>query len=299
MFNYRDFFEAIWGGIFVSFFVWGAYRLVLLVTDYSVPFTTLQIEVLSFLPLFIGVTIAIIILILLEKKMATPKKIKRNIISKFSVLEAQVRSKIVEEKDEVEKAKLEQKALELRREHLLLLNENLQKKDGSFVEDWREVLLVSRKRLVDEEERLLLNNRVNIEVAIFTALAGISLPLYYIFSGESAGVENTFETFFASYWPIFSIVVIFEIIAMFFLRVYNQTAGRIERNKNEITNIELRLTAGLMLSEKTNKDKFAKLADTLSKEERNFILRKNESSAILDTDKLVEIASKFVPKIGG
>ncbi len=297
MFNYREILGVIAGGIFASFCVWGAYRLLLSIIGYSLPFTSFQIELVSFLPIAIGITFTIFVITLLEKFFGSTQKTKQEVVDKIGFEEAKIRLQIAKEKDPDEKEELEEQALELRQEYEYLTSENLRKKDETFVEDWREVLLVTRKRLVYEEQRLLASNRVNLELAILTAFAGVALPLYYIIFGESAGTDSTFETFFASYWPIFSIVVIFEIIAIFFLRVYNHTAGRIERNKNEITNIELRLTSGLMLIDIVDKKNLKSLADDLAKEERNFVLGKNESSAILDTDKLLELLSK-IPKIG-
>ncbi len=291
--KYKDFMLMVITSVFLTFIAWGGYRLLLLAIGSPVPFQTWQSEMAAFLP----VVIVFSGLFMLGFAVTNKESIGY-VLNRFKVEEAQFRLEIVKESNIERKEWLEQKALEFSQESELLFNRGLLRKDGTFVKDWREVLLVTRKRLVYEEQRLLEDNKENLIGAMWMASLGAGLPAYYIFFVSPAGISGGFGTFFAAYWPIFSVVIIFEIVAIFYLRLYSLVERKIERNKNEITNIELRLTAGLMLFEKTNKDKFAELADTLSKEERNFILGKNESSAVLDTDKLIEIASKFTPKIG-
>ncbi len=229
---------------------------------------------------------------------ASAEKISKEVDFRFNDAAKFIRRKIEEEKNEEKKQELEQQALELRQEYESRMSENLRRKDGTFVEDWREVLLVARKRLSDEEQRLLIGNAINRRMGVLMAFAGVFLPAYYIFSGKEVVASVGFGAFFSTYWPFFTIVIIFEIVAIFYLRLYTQTLRRIEKNKNELTNVELRLTAGLMLCDEKDSVKLKLLADELSKEERNFVLDKNESSAILDTDKIIEIVSKFTPKIG-
>ncbi len=292
--EYKDLKSSMLIGIIIAIMAWGAYRLLFWFLDYNVPFETFRSEMAVFITM--GIAGAIFFIVALG---IGYKKTKGEVASRLSREEAEIRFRIVRLKDGDLKEDLKEQAVELRQEFELLFAGDLLKNDKTFVEDWREVMLAARTRLLIEEQRLLSNNQTNIEAAMWMVILGVGLPAYYIFFVSDVGKNSGFEVFFAAYWPIFSVVIVFEIIAIFFLRLYAQTAQRIERKQNEITNIELRLTSGLMLSEKTNKDKFAELAETLSKEERNFILGKNESSAVLDTDKLIEITSKFTPKIGG
>ncbi len=298
--------RLIVAGFIVAFLTWLFHRLLLFATSYFVPFTTWKIETISFGSIFVGATFAMIALLIYNRISGGDEKTKQEIMSEFGLYELGFRitslKDIEKQRDEEVKGRLDKYALDLRRERGSLMSENMHKIDGSFVEDWRESLLGARKRLMDEEHRLLANNKINIEAAMWMAFIGVALPIYYIFFISELGENANLWTIFASYWPIFSVVFVFEIIAGFFLRAYIQTEHRIERKQNEMTNIELRLTAGLMLSEKTNKEKFAELAGTLSKEERNFVLGKNESSAtseIIDNKKLLEIISKLAMKAGG
>ncbi len=227
------------------------------------------------------------------------EKTKQEITSQYSVEEKELRLKIEAEKDQEAKKELRQQALDLRQKYELLLIENLQTKDGTIVEDWRESLLAARKRLLKEEQRLVARNRSNLRNGIFMAFIGVALPAYYIIFTNRAGESDSGWLFISNYLPNLSVVLGLEIIAIFFLSLYSSNERRLERNKSDLTNIELRLTAGLMLSDEKNEDKFADLAKIIAQEDSKFILGKNESSGGVGTNKITELLSKLTPKIGG
>ncbi len=226
--------------------------------------------------------------------LAPSEKARRDLATQLRAEQGEIRLKIVAEHDHDKRNDLVRQLGDLRKWQEALLNENLRREDGSFVTDWRESLLVTRKRLIDEEQRLLARNRANLSFGILMALAGVVLPASYIFIVGGLKPSDNFGTFIASYWPFFTIAVTIEIIAIFFLSLYASNERRLERNKNDLSNIELRLTAGLMLYDKTNGAKFAVLADTLSKEESNVVLGKNESAGGIGIDRVTEILSKLI-----
>ena len=280
-------------GVCVSISAWVLYRVFSLILGFSIPFETWQSEAAIF------VIMAIVIIILFVFGIASNnEKEKTEAVSRFSDEEKALRQKIEAEKDKEKKKALKQQALELRQEYDSLMSENLRRIDGEFVTDWRESLLVTRRRLIDEEQRLLARNRANLSFGILMALVGVALPASYIVIVGELKPSDSFGTFVANYWPFFTIAVIIEIIAIFFLGLYSSNERRLERNKNDLTNIELRLTAGLMLYNKTNGAKFAVLSDTLSKEESNVVLGKNESSGGISTDKVMGLLSKLILKGG-
>ena len=198
-----------------------------------------------------------------------------------------------------ERADLIQEYNKLKRERNLLISQGSQVLERVVSMDWGITLVESRKRLLKEEERLEARNVANLSYGVSAACVGI---LFFVAVGgfsysEGSLQEVSFEEFPFYYLLTLPIVIISELLAIFFLRLFAQTEKSIERNKNEMTNIELRLTA-IQLPH-SNKDRFDSLADTLSKEERNFVLKKNETSTITDIDKLdidraVEIATKII-----
>ena len=156
-------------------------------------------------------------------------------------------------------------------------------------EDWRDVLWGAHKRLRNEEKNMQSRNVNNLITGVGSALLGFSWLLILIFLFNDAEYGDGVLDFLANYWARFSIVLILGLCATFFFRLYTQTIRRIDKNRNEITNIELRLVSGLMLYDKTNSANFSALAKIIAQEERNFVLGKNESSGGIDPSKLLEI----------
>ncbi len=222
------------------------------------------------------------------------EKTKKDMASQLMAEQGNLRLQIVAEHDEDKRNVLVEQLKDLRYRQEALLNENLRREDGSFVTDWREPLLVARKRLIDEDGRLLVRNRANLLIGIIMALSGVVMPAYYILSSNGFGGFNGFSAFFTVYWPYFTIVATIEFIAIFFLSLYSSNERRLERNKSDLTNIELRLASGLMLYDEKNTRNFAILAKIIAQEERNVVLGKNESSSGISTDKLMGILSKII-----
>ncbi len=243
------------------------------------------------------------------------ERANKELLSSINLTKKELLIQIERSENNTDKEELKQQILELRNKYQLLSGKILQNKDGDFVEDWRSVLLSTRKRLLDEEDRLLTRNKRNLGIGVLMIVVGIIFLMYATgFFEQSlegnirqASNSNTGKdseginiwNFLANYGPIFSILVLIEIPTFFFLSLYASNERKIERNKNDLTNIELRLTAGLMLYDKANGAKFAVLSDTLSKEESNVVLGKNESSGGGGTNKLLETLLKITPKGGG
>ena len=211
---------------------------------------------------------------------------------------------IEQETDPQRKAKLVKEYEGLKLERDLLFDESPRRFGHGVDTAWGKNLVDSHNRLYDEENRLLARNVANLSYGGIASVVGVVILLIIIgfayFNTPTANLSLATAPFY--YFLCIPISVIIGILVVFFLRLYSQTEHRLEKNKNEMTNIELRLTACQLLESKTGKDKFDSLAETLSKEERNFVLKKNESSAIpetLDNEKLLEIISKLALKAGG
>ncbi len=179
-------------------------------------------------------------------------------------------------------------------ERNVLTGKNPDSLDLIVFANWGRILMESRIRLQKEEKRLVARNVANLAYGISAAVIGagffMGAAVFSFYNGTLQAIA--WDAIPLYYLLCVPITIISEVVAIFFLRLYSVSEQRIERNKNEITNIELRLTSGLMLYEQTNEDNLAILANTLSKEERNFVLGKNESSAGISADKLIEIITK-------
>ena len=80
--------------------------------------------------------------------------------------------------------------------------------------------------------------------------------------------------------------------------MYVRNERDISKNKNEITNLNLRLAAGNLATDSDEAKE--SIVSALSKEERNFILNKKEKSAInepvKDTSELLKSVQSLIDK---
>ncbi|MCA8834438.1 MAG: hypothetical protein K8953_05060 [Proteobacteria bacterium] len=152
------------------------------------------------------------------------EKINQELLSSINLKEKQYRVQIKTVESDIEKEQLRQQILELRKGYQLLSGKILQNEDGGDVEDWRSVLLSARKRLLDEEDRLLANNTRNLGFALVIIATGIFFLMYsanfIAFAPEGIAdqvSENNDEQalesfnawdFFIYYGPIFIFLVI-------------------------------------------------------------------------------------------
>ncbi len=186
----------------------------------------------------------------------------------------------------------------------LLISKSPRGWEEEISSNWKKTFVASRKRLLNEEDRLQVRNVTNLRSGIGMAFLGATFPVMYlcymlytaIFPIGAEG--NNFVLPFSTYFPIISIVFIFEVIAFFFLNLYASNERRLERNKSDLTNIELRLAAGLMLDDDDNKKNFADLAKIIAQEDSKFVLGKNESAGGISTDKVMGLLSKLILKGG-
>jgi hypothetical protein len=140
-----------------------------------------------------------------------------------------------------------------------------------------------------------LGSRANINLIIGNAISfiGIAVLGYFVFTFPkdmlAKGKEIELGVYFISR---LSLVVFIEIFAYFFLRLYRYSLFEIKYFQNEMTNAEFRamsLEAGLMSGDK---DTIKKICADMSKTERNFILKKGETTLGLRMQELEQAKDK-------
>ncbi|MBL4761272.1 MAG: hypothetical protein JKY93_01065 [Gammaproteobacteria bacterium] len=90
------------------------------------------------------------------------------------------------------------------------------------------------------------------------------------------------ENFLAAFLPKLSVSILIQTFAYFFLRVYRSGLEEIRYIQNEMTNIEMTFLALTVAIRHENKAVINKLIEKLSNTERNFVLKKGESTVELD-----------------
>jgi hypothetical protein len=155
-----------------------------------------------------------------------------------------------------------------------------------------------RDRLEEEVEAL--GSRANINLIIGNAISviGLSVLAYFVFtippninpSGFYSPEE--IENFAKYFITRLSLVAFIEVFAFFFLRIYRHSIFEIKYFQNETTNAEFRilaLEAALMIGDK---EIIKKICTEMSKIERNFILKKGETTISLRGEELEQLSDK-------
>lgn len=153
------------------------------------------------------------------------------------------------------------------------------------------------------EELLRLRKSANINLVIgslFTTLVIIALTYEVFFS------EINFDlmvSLLSHYIPRISLVIFVEIFAFFFLKLYKSNLQEIKYFNNEKTNIDFKLITLKTALFQEDLEMIKICLEELIKTERNFILKKDESTVEIEKNKYdnsnskawAEIITKIIP----
>ena len=88
-----------------------------------------------------------------------------------------------------------------------------------------------------------------------------------------------------------------EIFAYFFLRLYRYSLFETKYFQNEITNARFKIVSLQACSREGTKATFDKVCLELAKTERNFVLKKGESTLFLRRDEIEQLSDSSVAKV--
>lgn len=178
----------------------------------------------------------------------------------------------------------------------------------------------TKKRLFEETGNLARRANLNLALGtVITILAGVGLVLLVLPSSPdlntyikewigitqadpSTFTKDDLSTFIkeghslsivlAHYIPRLSLIIFTELFAYFFLRLYKNGLDDIKYYQNELTNVELKISA-LKVALASNDNEILKLViGELAKAERNFILKKDETTVELERIKSENLNAK-------
>lgn len=145
------------------------------------------------------------------------------------------------------------------------------------------------------------NAWINLGIGFFGTITGTVL-LYFFITAKDFQTDNGFVHIYR-----LSIVFILEIVDLFFLRLYRNTQEEIKYYQNEFSNMEFKALAIRLASDDgiNNVEAIQELIHTFSNTERNFILKKGESTVDLEMKKaeqseegmLLKTLEKFIASI--
>lgn len=165
----------------------------------------------------------------------------------------------------------------------------LEKEEGKYLEIL-DYIVKFEKRLQEYINTLSRNSNLNLIIGLLITLLGIALLIYFIFKEQK---PNETELMF-HYISRFSIVIMIEIFALFFLKLYKSNLSEIKYFHNEISNINSKIIAlktALLVDDKVS---IKAVISELSKTERNHILKKGESTIELEKIKIDKEDSKEI-----
>lgn len=144
------------------------------------------------------------------------------------------------------------------------------------------------RRNQDEVIRLNRSANLNLVFGIMITLLSVTVLAFEVFTKE-IHFDKPLELL-AHYIPRISIVILAEVFAFFFLRVYKTALNDIKYYQNEMTNIEVKFTA--LISAIYAKQDLSSLHTEMMRTERNIILKKGETTVELEREKIELEANK-------
>lgn len=152
--------------------------------------------------------------------------------------------------------------------------------------DVAELTLVARQseqtidRLRQELFSLSKRGNLNLSIGIVTTLTGLLLLGMFVLREPQTATDAT--SFLIGFVPRISLVVLIEVFAYFFLRLYKATLTEIKYFQNEVTSMEAKFLALIVATKSGSAEHLSKVIDHLSQTERNFILSKDQTTVDLE-----------------
>jgi hypothetical protein len=145
-------------------------------------------------------------------------------------------------------------------------------------------LLNLEKNISIYVQKLSRGSSINLVIGAFTTIAAVMILGIFIFE-KQIDFSDTTEVL-AHYIPRISIAIFIEIFSFFFLKLYKSNLNDIKYFENERTNINSKRLALKFAYLTDNKDSINIILNELAKTERNFILKKDESTVNIEKLKI-------------
>lgn len=136
------------------------------------------------------------------------------------------------------------------------------------------------KRLLSEINVLEKRSRVNLIIGSLTAFAGVSIFMLFVF--ENPGDATAQAYLVTEFAPRISLVIVIELFAYFFLGLYKSNLSEIKYFHNELTNVEHKYLSLEESLASADQDTVKEIIKDIAKTERNFLLKKGESTVTLE-----------------
>lgn len=128
-----------------------------------------------------------------------------------------------------------------------------------------------------------LNLRANINMAIGSGTTFCAFVVLYLAIPKESAITTLLDTMtlLQHYIPRLTIIILIESFAFFFLRLYKSNMEDVKYYHNELTNVEMKLISLKQAVKLGQHGISSRILAELSKTERNFILKKGETTTEL------------------
>ncbi len=146
-----------------------------------------------------------------------------------------------------------------------------------------EAISQSFKRIKYEIQSLGNRGTINLFIGILLSFGGV----FYLIITMSASAQYTEVITLLSYLtPRILMVIFIEFFSFFFLNLYKKSLDEIKYFQNELTNLEAKYLALTIAKQSGDQTLLSSALDCLLKTERNFILKKDETTIDLEKSKV-------------
>lgn len=136
------------------------------------------------------------------------------------------------------------------------------------------------ERLYKETSALGRRGNLNLSLGVLTTIVGLGILGYFVI--EIDAVPNDKVAFIAYFIPRLSLVILIEIFAYFFLKLYKSSLSEIKYFQNEMTNSEAKLIALKCSLMTDNSEAISNVIKVLSETERNAIIEKGQTTTEIE-----------------
>ncbi|ELY3545854.1 hypothetical protein SMX40_003408 [Cronobacter turicensis] len=142
------------------------------------------------------------------------------------------------------------------------------------------VFLRTLERLNSETQALTRRGNLNLSLGGITAVIGLSFLGYFIINNAQPTSDKM--AFITSFTPRLSLVILIEVFAYFFLKLYKSSLSEIKYFQNEMTNIESKLAAIKCSIVFPENPTTSALIKAIGFTERNAILKKGQTTTEIE-----------------
>lgn len=161
----------------------------------------------------------------------------------------------------------------------------------------------SLRRLGGQVQALGARANRALTLGMFFAVFGLVILFFVLFlyngyhvSVGADGFVNWLD-FIASYLPRLTLVVITEVVAFYFLRLYSRTLSELRSAQNEITNVEMKLIALENARAAGDADLIKKVTEILAMTERNAVIEKSQTTVEIERERAASDAQLGTLKV--